>query len=566
MSFIKWRVWSLIVLGTFAVGRRESFSVLNDGTSFIHNVRDYGAKGDGKANDSVAIAHAIQAAADSAGGEVVFPPGIYVTGTLELRSNLTLNLEPGSVLQGSKDLGDYGSTEAFGFGHVYGVNSTGEGFKVGILVGRNIENVSIVGRGVIDGSADSFFDFSKPHYSMDFDPKYTRQGQDFMRAVLRTEDGPVDMKPEGRPGTMIICSNCRNVLMRDVTLRNAPNWTVHFNNTEHAVVSGIHIHNNLLLPNNDGFDCFGCKDVHFSDCGIQTGDDDFAILNSTDVTVANCSLTSRSSGIRVESTRNSTFENLVIHANRGIGIYGRGLGLTEHLIFTGLSIDTQLSTGHWWGKGEPIYIATAKPISSGESGRVRNVKFANISGDSESSIVLYGSPEAPIQDISFDNVQFIVRATRKDVNDAVGGNFDLRWTSTKLENAVFKHNIPGLYGRYFDGLSIRDFRIQWGANTSPNFSNAIECEDFKRLDIDGFEGSQAPDSERNEAISMRRGSEVSIRNSVAEPGTRVFLSAQQISGERVFTGNDLSRAQQAFEDDAGGFRLYGNYLPKRVAK
>jgi polygalacturonase len=97
------------------------------------------------------------------------------------------------------------------------------------------------------------------------------------------------------------------------------------------VISGIHVANNLLLPNNDGFDCFGCWDVHFSDCDIRASDDDFAIVNSEDVTVTNCSLVSRSSGIRLETTRYSTFSNLAIHSNRGLAVYGRGLGTTAHV-------------------------------------------------------------------------------------------------------------------------------------------------------------------------------------------------------------------------------------------
>ena len=529
----------------------------------VFSVRDFGAKGDGKTMDTESIAKAIRAANEAGGGRVLFEPGVYVSGTFELLSNVTLDLQSGAVIQGSKNLADYGSTEEFGFGHTYGVDSTGEGPKIGIIIARNVENVAIVGRGAIDGSGDVFFDFTKPHYLMDFDPKYIRNGNDFMNAVLRTDDGPVQMKPEGRPGTMIICTNCRNVLIRDVTLENAPNWTVHFNNTERGVVTGIHIWNNLLLPNNDGFDCFGCKDVHFSDCDIHAGDDDFAILNSMDITVSNCSLTSRSSGIRVEATRYSTFENLVIHANRGIGIYERGIGVTDHLLFSGIAIETHLLTGHWWGKGEPIYIVASKPTGSGESGQVRDITFYNISGEAENSIVLYGSPEADIRGVSFDNVKFKIRMTRKEVSEAVGGNFDLRWTATDLSNAVFKHDVAGLYGRYVDGLKIRDLTIEWGAEKPAYFSSGIECEDFKRLEIDGFEGRQASDSSKGAAILLRRGSGVSIRNSKAAAGTNIFLSVENVGGEHLFSGNDLANANVAFKGNTDGFVSFANYLPKR---
>lgn len=529
----------------------------------VFKVGDFGAIGDGKTIDTEAIDRAIKSANKAGGGRVMFPAGVYVTGTVELRSNVTLDLQSGAVIQGSKNLADYASTEAFGFGSVYGVNSTGEGTKVGIIVARDVSNVAIVGGGAIDGSGDAFFDFTKPHFSMDFDPAYTRQGNDFMNAVRRTDDGPVQVRPEGRPGTMIVCSNCRNVLIRDVTLRNAPNWTVHFNNTQGGVVSGIHIWNDPLLPNNDGFDCFGCKDVYFSDCDIHAGDDDFAILNSEGVTITNCSLTSRSSGIRLEATRYSTFENLVIHANRGIGIYERGVGVTDHLLFSGIAIETQLFTGHWWGKGEPIYIVAAKPASSGELGQVRDIKFSNISGEAESSIVLYGSPQAVIQDVSFDNVKFKIRMTRKEASEAVGGNFDLRWTATDLSQAVFKHDVAGLYGRYVNGLNIHNLTIEWSAESPAYFSSGIECEDFKQLDIDGFVGRQAPGSSQGAAISLRRGFGVSIRNSTAAVGTDTFLSAVSVGGEHLFVGNDLAHARLVFKGGPARFESYANYLPKQ---
>ena len=552
-----WVVISILLLPVVCVNAAGQTPVQG-----AFRVRDFGAKGDGETLDTEAIAKTIKAANEAGGGRVVFEAGVYVSGTFELLSNVTLDLESGAVIQGSQNLADYGSTDEFGFGHTYGVDSTGEGPKIGIIIAKNVENVAIVGRGVIDGSGDAFFDFSKPHYSMDFDPKYIRNGTEFMNAVLRTDDGPAQMKPGGRPGTMIICANCRNVLIRDVTLQNAPNWTVHFNHTERGVVTGIHIWNNSLLPNNDGFDCFSCKDVHFSDCDIRAGDDDFAILNSVDITVSNCSLNSRSSGIRLEATRYSTFTNLVIHANRGIGIYERGTGVTDHLLFTGVAIDTRLFTGHWWGKGEPIYIVASKPSGATGSGQIRDIKFSNISGEAENSMTLYGSPEEPIHDVSFDNVKFKIRLTRREVSDAVGGNFDFRWTATNLSNAVFTHDVAGLYGRFVDGLNVHNLTIEWGADNPGYFSSAIQCEDFSRLEIDGFEGRQASDSGEGTAIFLSRGSEVSIRNSKAAAGTNVFLSALSVKGERLFTGNDLARAKVAFQGDTAQFHSFANYLPR----
>ena len=551
-------------VGCFAFSSNCVLAQLTPGVGGIFNVRDFGATGDGKTLDTTAISLAISVAAKAGGGTVLFPAGVYVTGTFELRSNITLDLLAGATIKGSQSLGDYDSIETYGLGHNYGVNSSGEGTKVGIIFGRNVENVAIIGQGTIDGTGDDFFDFSKPHLSLDFDPASTRQGPTSEQALHQIADGPVEFKPEGRPGTMIACFGCRNVLFRDVTLRDAPNWTVHLQNAEHAIVSGVHIFNDPLLPNNDGFDCFGCKDVHFSDCDIHTGDDDFAIVNSRDISVVNCSLTSRSSGIRVEATEYGTFSNLSIHSNRGIAIYERGAGKTDHLIFSNIVIETQLYGGHWWGKGEPIYIVAAKPSAPG-TGEVSDVLFSGITGEAESSIVLYGSPDAPLRDTRLSDVHFTLRTTRKDVSDTVGGNFDFRWTAIDRSQAVFKHDIPGIFGRYCNGLHIHDFSVQWRGQNPGFFSSAIQLEDFRDLDLNGFEGKQAPDSTAP-VISLTRGNGVAIRNSKVESGSGTFVFTSHVQGEKLFSGNDVSDANAVFGGDRSSFHTYGDVLPGAKAK
>jgi hypothetical protein len=528
------------------------------------DVRDYGATGDGKTLDTSAIAKAIHAASGAGGGTVVFPPGVYLTGTFELLSNVTLEVMAGAVVEGSKDVADYGSTAEYGFGHVYGVNSTGEGDRVGIIVARNAESIAIVGQGVIDGSGDDFYDFAKPHYGLDFDPRYTRQGADFLKSMLETADGPVETKANGRPGTMIVFTHCKNIVIRDVTLRNAPNWTLHLGHSEKATISGIHILNSLLLPNNDGVDCIVCRDVHVSDCEIRAGDDDFAFFGADDVGVSNCSLVSHSSGIRLENTRYGVFTNLTIHSNRGLGIYERE-GRTAHLVFSDIAIETQLLTGHWWGKAEAIFIAVGPPRGTNKAGEVRDVQFSNIVGETESGIVMYGDAGSWIHDVHLDHLFLTIRAPRQKASELAGGNFDFRWTATSLANAVFKHDIPGIYGRYIDGLTMHDVALRWGEGLPEYFSNGIECEDFRHLELDGFEGRQASMSLPAPAIALRRGQDVTIRASKADPGTSTFLSVSDVSGEGLFASNDMRSAKRVFEGGKSGFALFGNLMPAKDA-
>jgi len=529
----------------------------------ICNVRAYGAVGDGNTLDTSAISKAIEACAQAGGGVVTFPPGRYRSGTFELRSNITLYLEAGAVIAGSKNLADYGGIADYGFARDYGKNSTGEGFRVGIIVARNVENVAILGRGAIDGSGDDFMDFGVAHVTLDFDAQSTRQGKAFLDAMYDTQVGPVEPKGhgEGRPGTMVIFRNCQNVTIQGVTLDNAPNWTLHFQDSQKIVVNGVHISSSLLIPNDDGMDCIGCKAVHVSDCDIESGDDDFAFFNSEDVNVTNCSLVSRSSAIRVESTRFATFDNLSIHSNRGIGIYYRPGEFTEHLLFSGITMETHLITGHWWGKAEPIYIAVAPAGGKQSSGGLRDIVFSNITGTAESGIVIYGTKDDAIKDLDFRHIKLRIVSPSPKISAAVGGNFDLRWTATSLSNAIFKHDIPGIYCQYVDGFRIHDARIEWGDGLPSYFSEAIECNNFQGLDIDGFVGRQAQLSSQDSAIDLKQGEGVSIRNSTATQGVGTFVSLSGITEERLFVNNDLGRAHRALRPATSEFKMYGNILP-----
>ncbi len=533
-------------------------------TPSVCNVRDYGAVGDDQRLDTLAISKAIEACAQASGGVVVFSPGRYVSGTFDLRNNITLSLEAGAVIVGSRNVEDYGRIADYGFGRDYGVNSTGEGFRVGIIVARNLRNVAIIGRGAIDGGGDDFMNLTVAHVSHDFDAQYTRQGKAFLDAMYDTEFGPVQpkMKGEGRPGTMVVFSKCQNVLIRDVTLENAPNWTLHFQDSKNIVMNGVHIVSSLLIPNDDGMDCIGCRNVHISDCDIQAGDDDFAFVNSEDVNVANCSLVSRSSAIRLENTRHSTFQGLSIHSNRGIGIYHVAGEATEDVLFSDIAIETKLITGHWWGKAEPIYIAVSPAEPGQASGYLRDLRFSNIMGTAESGIVIYGSKDGVVKDLNFDHIKLRIIAPSAKTSESVGGNFDLRWTATSLSNAIFKHDIPGMYCQYVEGLRIHDFELEWGEGLPPYFSNGMECENFRDLEIDGFSGRQARASSQDAVIVLKDGQGVTIRNSRAAEGAGTFVSLSRVRQERLFVNNDLGAAKRAMIPATSSFKIYGNILPR----
>jgi len=569
--------------GLFAPAPKSTGQTAPSGKSeaqYIFNVRNYGAMGDGRQVDTQAIQNAIKACANAGGGEVVFPPGIYVSGTLELLSHVTLDLYPGAVLQESTNLADYSSFQDLGGFHVTEGRNTisGESTKwAGLIVAKDASDVSIVGRGTIDGQGDAFMDMNKMHVGLDFDPSTTRQGKAFLDALYQSQDGPVEVKMNGRgrPGSLIVFWKCKNILLRDVTIKDAPNWTVHFQNCDGVVMESIRILNNLLIPNNDGVHSVESRNVHFSNCDIVSGDDALAIFRNENVTASDCSLTSRSSAIRLGGTRFAVFHHLDIHANRGLAIYQslRPDQGTENVIFSDINIETKLVGGHWWGKAEPILIGAgpgAEPTSTGaelgtdstQSLGVRNVIFSNIIATGEGEILIYGSQRNVIRNVLLENVDFRLHAGPPAIMDAEGGNFDLRSVEPNLSRRVVRHDIPALYCQYADGLQIRNFNLSWGDDLPPYFTNAIECNHFKNLTIDGFDGRQARIGGEEPDVNLEDGEGVSVLNSIAAPGTGTFLSVTRVTNEHLFANNDVRDAQQPMQPSRTGFKLSGNIFPE----
>jgi Glycosyl hydrolases family 28 len=530
-------------------------SLLAQSLPVCGDVRAFGANGDGVTLDTTAVSAAIAACVQQGGGTVYFTPGRYVIGTVQLASHIRLFLESGAALVGSHDIHDYLASPPFGFARHYGVDITGEGAVLGMLIAKNAEDISIEGQGEIDGQGDTFMSPQTSHGGNDYLKEYTRNPEKFEAAMTTIEYGPIE--PNNRPGTMIVFFHCKNVRLHGITLRSAPNWTLHLQDVEGASISNIQILNNQNIPNNDGIDCMQCRYVRISDCNIIAGDDDFAIVASDHVNVSNCFVSSRSAAIRLESTKLSTFTGLSMDTNRGIAIFANGYPgqenrATEDVTFSDIVIRTRLIPGGWWGKAEPIYIAVQPCVPDISCGvRVRNVVFNNITAEAENGALLWGGKGTPITGVEFNGVRLHMIPPSPAMSESIGGNLDLRWTSTRQQDGIIKSDIPAFYARQVNGLQLRNVQVDW-ANSMPDyFSEGIRVEDFQDLTIDGFTGRQAqaatltkPGTKHGAAIYLQNGTGVAITNSRATPGTHTFLQLDKVQNRRVFVNYDLSAAAQ----------------------
>lgn len=475
------------------------------------DVTDFGAVGNGISLSTAAIQRAVDSCSRSGGGTVRLPAGVYKTGTVFLKSHVDLHLERGAVLKGSERLADYHAyvMPEFGLNHY------------GMLFTDSAENVSITGPGIIDGNNHVFFEWDKAKTIEWGGKEHTRQKEGFRAVAQGIGDGPVT--PKDRPRQMVVFSRCKNVDVRDVQLLNAPFWTLHFADCDGVSVSGIRLFSGMLVPNADGIGITSCSNVIISGCDIRAGDDAIAITGydhhfeipgfhgtrhvSENIIVANCNLQSNSSGIRIGFLDQNTVRNVrvnnvnITRSSRGVGIFLRDEGSLENITFSNMYIQTELHSGDWWGNGEPIHISAVRGNPVARLGKISHVQFSNIICKGENGILLYGSEESALEDISFDNIRFELTDSR--LNDVAGGNVDLRGCA--LPKQLFARDIPAILARHVSGLRFSDVELKWSHTRMPYFTHGIELDHFKDVVIRNFKGTASPRNSKASRIAAYSG-------------------------------------------------------------
>ncbi len=393
-----------------------------------------GACTDGSKINTILINSTIDRLNAHGGGTLFFPSGTYLTGSIKLKSNITIELEAGATLLFSDNFDDY----------LPFVEMRHEGIMMNsfspLIYAVDAENITIKGEGTINGQGkkwwDEFFrviidlkdngkrDINK--YQLLWDKVNDAKAigaeinQDYADALQRRFFRPPFIQP----------LRCKNIRIQGIRIINSPFWTINPEFCENIVVDGVTIAN-PLSPNTDGINPESCRYVHISNCHISVGDDCITLKSGRDlqarklgwadenITITNCTMLAGHGGVVIGSemsggVKKVTISNCVFDGtDRGIRIKstrGRG-GVVEDIQVDNIVMQNI--------KEEAITLdmlytkMPAEPLSE-RTPIFRNININNVTGsDVLIPIKIRGLEESPISNITFTNVN--IKAKHKCV-------------------------------------------------------------------------------------------------------------------------------------------------------
>ncbi len=358
-------------------------------------ITDFGAKSGTGYLNTAAINNAIIACERSGGGRVIIPAGVFVTGTLVMKSNVELHLRMGATLLSSTSLKDFPLQPR----PAYRSQKDPGGWRA-LIYANEVSNIAITGFGTIDGNGAKHKPDPDSKYKSDLD---------------------------GRPRNILFIS-CKSIRVEGIRMVNSAIWNQHYLNCEDVVVDRIHVYNHANR-NNDGIDIDGCRRFLLSNSTFDT-DDDAIVLKSTgaapceNVVISNCIVSSFCNGIKAgtESTggfRNIAITNCVVKPSRSdhAPIFGTKIGITGlslEIVDGGTMEGINISNITIQGTECPLFIRLGNrarkhipeaPVPP--AGIMRNIVISNVtaygSGNYSSSITAV--PGSVVENVSLSNVQ-----------------------------------------------------------------------------------------------------------------------------------------------------------------
>lgn len=463
--------FSILFISSWGFGQTNMMAPSKSST---YNVKEFGAKGDGKTLDSPSINKAIETCAEKGGGTVYLPAGTYLSGSIHLKSNVNLFLDAGSVILGApQEMNAYDPPEEFNGrayqdgGHTYFHNS--------LIWGENLENVFITGYGMINGGG------------------------------LTRKDKGVNEGPIGLGDKAIALKNCKNILFDNFTMFHGGHFAILVTGCTNMTINNI-----TIDTDRDGMDIDCCKNVMVSNCRVNSPNDDGICPKSSyalqkrviteNLTITNCQVSGFKEGTLLDGTmqpsknatgrikfgteanggfRNITVSNCTFRNCHGLALEEVDGGIMQNITITNISMMNV--------KDYPIYITLGKRNRGPDSttlGIAKNIMISNIVAtgvDSMSGIQITGVPGDNIENVRLQNVWISYNGGgTKAQSERTFPELDKGYPEPRKLGVTPAY---GLFARHVSDLELSNIRFKY---EKKDVRPAMICEDIKGLQIDDF--------------------------------------------------------------------------------
>jgi polygalacturonase len=416
------------------------------------NIVSYGAVADGKTLNTKSINNAIAACSQKGGGVVVIPRGLWISGPIELKSNVNLHLKADALLSFTEDFSQYKlvATNWEGLGAVRNQSP---------ISGTNLVNIAITGQGIIDGNGDAWrmvkkekltetqwkklvasggvlSDDKKIWYPTESSLKGSRIKNAGVISDGKTAEDFAEIKDFLRPN-MVVLTKCKNILLEGVTFQNSAAWNLHPLMSENIVIRNIYAKNPWYGQNGDGLDIESCNNVLVENSTFDVGDDGICIKSGRDaqgrqramptqnVVIKNCVVYHAHGGFVIGSEMSGGANNIYVSDCTFIGTdiglrfkttRGRG-GVVENIFIKNINmkdiVGEALLFDMYYAAVDPVPLAGEKreapkvqvlPVTE-ETPAFRNFYISNVVADgAEKAIFIRGLPEMNINNIFLENM------------------------------------------------------------------------------------------------------------------------------------------------------------------
>ena len=475
-----------------------------------YNIVNFGAVADGKTLNTSNIQSAIDAAHKNGGGRVLVPAGCFLLGSIYLKTNVELHLQKEAILLGSTNPDNYSKLDTT--------------ISKGLLLAWNQENISITGKGEINGQGrklalhiDSLFyigQIDSAYYNfVEVRPKY-------------------NIRPY-----LIIFIGCRNVKVENVTLKNSACWVQHYDQCNNVIIEGIKVESDAYW-NNDGINITDCVNVRITDCLVNSADDGICLKSHSkslfcdSIYIANCTIRSSASALKLGTNSHGGFKNVVIQNIKiydtfrsAIAIESVDGGFIENIL-----VDNVVANN----TGNAIFIKLGKRRKNRPPSKLTNIILKNIKvnvafkrpdykyeirgpelpffhNTFPSSIT--GYPGNSVENVTLENIEinYPGRGNNGLANMPLSRLGDVPENEAHYPEFSMFGELPawGLYVRHMDGLTMKNIKLSIEA---PDYRPPLVFEDVQNLLIQSLiiEGEN-----KKKHIVLRNTDNVDIENEQA---------------------------------------------------